>query len=208
MVDDGSSKIPPDGAFTNGSKHLYHFLRFSHIFASVIREILETRFLEEVCAQPLSRSQFHLLKLISLNGQHQVGEAAEFLGVTPPAATQNIDKLVRQGLLLRTPSKGDRRAVLLSASAKGRRLVQRYEELKRSRLTPILAEFTREELEQLTHLLERFSLAMIRQEQASDGLCMRCAAYWDEQCPINRVRGDCSYQRVRTERVSVDADQE
>ncbi len=53
---------------------------------------------------------------MTLNGRHQAGELAEFLGVSAPAATKNIDKLERFGLVVRSPSKGDRRATQLSAS--------------------------------------------------------------------------------------------
>ena len=119
----------------------FQLVRYSHIFASVVREVLEAKFLREVSPYPLTLSQFHLLKLIALNGGHQVGEVATVLGVSPPAATKNVNKLERLGLIVRNPSKGDRRATLLTPSAKGRRLVQKYEDLKADRLGPVLEEF-------------------------------------------------------------------
>jgi hypothetical protein len=67
-------------------------LRYSHIFASTVREILESKLLREASPLPLSLSQLHLLKLMTLNGRHQVGELAGFLGVSPPAATKSVDK--------------------------------------------------------------------------------------------------------------------
>lgn len=174
----------------------YALVRQSHIFASVTRDILESRYLAEVTEAPLSLSQFHLLRLISLNGHHQVGEVAEFLGISGPAATRNVDKLERLGLVERMPSRGDRRATLLLASRSGRELVERYETLKRRRLEPVLARFTREERSQLAHLLQRFATAVIEHEDQDDGLCLRCAAYFEDACPVSRIRGDCAYQRI------------
>jgi len=137
-----------------------------------------------------------------LNGRHQVGEVADFLGVSPPAATKNIDKLEAHGLVVRAPSKGDRRATLLSVSPKGRRLVRRYEELKTARLAPVLARFRPEELEQLKHLLERFSLLLLEKELAreGDGVCLRCDAYIQSACPVGQLRGGCPYQSARRAR--------
>ncbi len=185
------------GGGTLGEMDILRFLRYSHIFASAVREVLETSLLREASPLPLTLSQFHLLKLMSADGQHQVGELAEFLGVSPPAATKNIDKLERLKLVVRTPSKGDRRATLLSVSLKGRRLVQKYEELKAARLFPILEEFRPKEIAKLSDLLERFSMSLLSIEEPGEGFCLRCAAYVADDCPIGHARGGCPYMKVR-----------
>jgi DNA-binding MarR family transcriptional regulator len=187
----------PGGAKVPDAKDLLRLLRQSHIFASAVREILEVKLLREVSPLPLTMSQFHLLKLMAENGQHQVGELADYLGVSPPAATKNIDKLERLKLVVRSPSKGDRRAFLLSSSLKGRRLVQKYEDLKAARLAPILNEFQPQELEKLSDLLERFSVSLLRNELSEEGFCLRCAAYIDNNCPVAGLCGGCPYQKVR-----------
>jgi DNA-binding MarR family transcriptional regulator len=192
-----SSRKPAGGTAAGGDDRYFELLRYSHIFASVVRDLLELKILREVTDDPLTLPQFHLLKLISLNGSHQVGEVAQFLGVSPPAATKNIDKLEGLGLVARSPSTDDRRATLLASSPKGRRLVRRYEELKEQRLEPVLDAFNEQELAQLTRLLERFSLLLIRQEDSGEGLCLRCSAYYDEACPVNHLRDGCPYQKVR-----------
>ena len=181
----------------NGHGDQFDLLRYSHIFASAVRDLLEVKVLRAVTDDPLTLPQFHLLKLISLNGTHQVGEVAQFLGVSPPAATKNIDKLERLGLVARSPSTDDRRATLLASSAKGRRLVKSYDALKEERLEPVLDSFSKEELGQFTRLLERFSLQLIRQEDSGKGLCLRCSAYYDDVCPVNHLRDGCPYQKVR-----------
>jgi DNA-binding MarR family transcriptional regulator len=187
---------------------LRRLLRYSHIFSSAVREILEAKLLAEVSTHSLTLPQFHLLKLISINGQHQVGEVAEFLGVSSPAASKNIDKLERLGLLTRTPSKGDRRATLLSANPKGRELVRRYEVMKAERLAPILERFKPAEIDQLSHLLERFSVLLFDHEKSGDGFCLRCAAYVEEHCPVGHVVGNCPYERIRSRNRPEDEERE
>jgi DNA-binding MarR family transcriptional regulator len=173
-------------------------LRGSHIFASAIREVLDVKLLREVSPHPLTPSQFQVLRLMSLNGPHQAGEVADFLGVSPPAATKNIDKLERLGLVARAPSRGDRRATLLSVSTKGRRLVRKYEQHKAAYLLPVLKSFQPTEIERFTDLLERFSVSLLRQQPATDKFCLRCAGYIDPACPVGQIRGGCRYQMARS----------
>jgi DNA-binding MarR family transcriptional regulator len=196
------------GAKQVSEGQLFELLRYSHIFASVVREILEIKLLNEVSPNTLTLSQFHLLKLISLNGKHKVGQVAEFLGVSAPAATKNIDKLEGLGLVSRQQSKGDRRATLLSSSAKGRRLVKKYEKLKAERLAPVLEAFSTDELDQLAHLLERFSLVLLHAEDSGEDLCFRCSAYFEDQCPVTHLREGCPYQKARGSRVATTVEKE
>ena len=176
---------------------LQRLLRYSHIYSSAIREIVEEKLLHEASPLPLTLSQFHLLKLMTINGQHQIGELAEFLGVSAPAVSKNIDKLVRLGLVLRAPSEGDRRAIIVTPSRKGRHLVNDYEALKIERLTPVIKDFTAGEIEQLTGLLARLSVSLLSRERTRRGFCLRCAAYIETGCPVGHIRGACPYDRFQ-----------
>jgi DNA-binding MarR family transcriptional regulator len=196
-----SSRRVTDG---NGHGDVFRLLRFSHIFASVVREYLELQLLHEVSDGDLSLSQFHLLKLITLDGEHQMGQVAEFLGISPPAATKNIDKMERLGLVSRVPSTGDRRATLLAASPQGKQLVSRFESLKEARLAPVLEGFSEKELKQLSDLLERFSLRLIYAQEPMSQICLRCSAYYDEHCPVPHLQDGCPYKQVREHGRAVD----
>lgn len=168
-------------------------LRYIHIFSSIVRETLEVKPLQGASGVSLTLSQFRFLKVITANGQHQVGEVAGLLGLSPPAATKNINKLEGLGLVVRSPSKGDRRATLLSPSPKGRRLVRKYEGLKAERLHRVLEQFSSDELDRMTRLLERFSVSLLDTDQAGNESCLRCDAYIEEACRIGQIRGGCPY---------------
>ena len=113
---------------------IYRFLRCGHMLGSLLREILDESYLRARCPHPLTRVQFCLLKLISVNADLQASEVARYLGVSPAAITKNVDKLERLGLVIRTSSERDRRAILLSASDGGLRLVREFEEFKAGRV--------------------------------------------------------------------------
>jgi len=181
---------------THNGNHRKRFVRHAHIFASTVREILEMRLLRESTSLPLTLCQFHVLRLMALNGRHQVGEVADFLGVSAPAATKNIDKLERLGLMERHPSKGDRRAKLLTVSARGRALVGEYDQVLDRCLGAALADFPAGETNRLSSLLERFFISLLKGEGMgrSRRFCLRCAGYLDDACPVGRLRGGCPYQ--------------
>jgi len=176
--------------------HLRRLVRHAHIFAATVREVLELKLLRESTSLPLTLSQFHVLRIMALNGQSQVGEVADFLGISAPAATRNIDKLERLGLIERHPSKDDRRATLLTVSARGRALVGGYDQILDRRLSAALADFGTDETDRLSSLLERFFTSLLKGETngRSRRFCLRCAAYLDGACPVGRLHGGCPYQ--------------
>jgi DNA-binding MarR family transcriptional regulator len=192
---------PRDGVRAGGDVSLHGLLRQTHIFASTIREILEVKLLREVSDAPLTLAQLQLLKLMVRDGQHHLTEVAHFLGVSPPAATKNIDKLVGLGLVHRERSTDDRRATLLSASPQGQRLVEEYERRKEHLVKPVAERFRPEELKLFTSLLERFAVSLLERETPESGFCARCCGYVDAGCPVNWLLGDCAFRKLRTHAV-------
>lgn len=199
----GDAENPASGPVMDTD--LFRLIRYSHIFASAVREVLETKLIKKASPLPLTISQFHILKVMALNGQHQVGELADFLGVSAPAATKNIDKLQRLGLVVRSPSTGDRRVTWLSVSRAGRRLVHKYEKIKAARLAPVLEKFRPEEIDQLSSLLQRFSVSLLEHEESRRGFCLRCSAYIESGCPVGHIRGGCPYEMSHTGRPRTEA---
>ena len=187
---------------------LYRFLRNSHIFSSAVHEIFETKYLKDTCSERISLPQFHLLKLISLSGQHQIGKIADFLGVSSPAATKSIDKLERLGFVRRTACTTDRRATMLTATGKARELVNRYESHKLERLAPLIDKFSHDEIAELTRLMERFAVLLYAREMKEDGYCLRCAVYGERNCPIGQILGNCPYEKVRSRPTQGHAEEE
>ena len=82
---------------------------------------------------------------------------------------------------------------LLSATREGRRLVERYDELTREHLGEVLSEFEPEEIEGLSTLLERFAVSLLGEDRDADGVCLLCAAYLTEECPVGEIRGGCPH---------------
>jgi DNA-binding MarR family transcriptional regulator len=74
----------------------------------------------------LSLAQYHLLEPLA-KGPRTNRELAELAGITAPTATRIVDGLLERGLVSRVEDPTDRRAVVISLTATGRRALARKE---------------------------------------------------------------------------------
>lgn len=190
---------PLAGGAQSGGELRFLF-RASHIFASTVKEMLELELLREASPARLTASQYHLLKLACTNGGHPVGQMARFLGVSAPAATKNVDRLERLGLLVRRRPERDRRTLLLTASPEGRALVDRCEQLGDERLRVALHGLGPRRMAAFARSLERLAVSLLRSGGPGDQACLRCAASVVPDCPVSRVRGGCPYPALHARR--------
>lgn len=89
-----------------------------YVLAHVIQDFM--RFMQQT---GLSRPQIHALLHIFHAGECQVSEIAALSQATPAAASQLVERLVRQGLVQRTEDPRNRRIKRLHLTAKGLKLI-------------------------------------------------------------------------------------
>ena len=73
----------------------------------------------------ISAPRLSALSMLVFAGPRRVGELAEAEHVEPPTMTRLVDGMERDGLVAREPDPDDRRAVIVRATAKGRRALTR-----------------------------------------------------------------------------------
>ncbi len=103
----------------------------------------------------------HVQVLISLSrGPRSVGQLAETVGVSPPAVTQLVDRLVEHGIVERRHDEKDRRMVLVDYVPGMRDVARRIVESRRRQLEGVIGALTDEEaaafLKGLKILVESF----------------------------------------------------
>lgn len=161
----------------------------SHLFCTTVSELLE-RSLAESSQEQLVLSQVKLLLLIGRPGQRlKVTEVADFLGVTNAAASRSIDRLVQRGLVERTVSKEDRRAVDLALTEESRTLLGRFEEVRHRELLRLLDDFPTEKMRAAASLLDELSVRMAELAGGDEERCLRCAAHFREGCVMRDTLG-------------------
>jgi len=171
------------------------FLHNAHIFASTMREIMGDEYLRRTSDFQISYPQFELLRLIERTDRHQVREMAAFLGVSQAAASRNVDKLVRLGLVTRETRPDDRRAVSLYLTGRGRGVVRKYDELKEEKMQSVLEVLSEDQVEALTLGLGTVALRILQEEEDPGHVCMKCSAYSVDNCPVESLADGCIYHQ-------------
>ncbi|HTX10242.1 MAG TPA: MarR family transcriptional regulator [Solirubrobacteraceae bacterium] len=113
----------------------------------------------------LTLSQYGLLELLADRQSARVQELAAHAGITPSTATRILDALQRRGVVERTRSDEDRRAVAVSLTEDGRQLVNAEQEWLRGRQRTFYAALPGAEQELAPDLL--FRLAALIDELAA-----------------------------------------
>jgi DNA-binding MarR family transcriptional regulator len=102
----------------------------------------------------LSMSQLGALFHIHRKGSSGVTDLGEHLGVTSPAASQMLERLAQQGLILRTEDPSDRRAKQIVLTDKGLRVLQESMPARQNWLQELAHALSDSEQESVTAALE------------------------------------------------------
>ena len=118
--------------------------------------------------QDLSPIDVELLRTIMANGPVRVSDLAEWQSVDKSTITPQVRRLEQRELVERRPDPADRRAVLLTATARGRRTCQRMEATGAAVTSTALRDWSQEDRETFAMLFSRFAqdLTACRTEDA------------------------------------------
>ncbi len=95
---------------------------------------------------PSQISPGHIQIMIALvRGPQSIGRLAEIVGVSPPAATQLVDRLAEHGIVERRHDPKDRRIVLVDYTPGEREMAQRIMENRRKPLRRVVDNLTDDE---------------------------------------------------------------
>jgi DNA-binding MarR family transcriptional regulator len=114
---------------------------------------------------PLTLSQYGLLQPLTDRREARIGELAEEAGITASTATRILDALERRGIVSRVRAPTDRRAVAVTLTAEGRRILRGQDEWMQARQRAFYASLEQSEREIAPDLL--IKLACLIDELAS-----------------------------------------
>jgi DNA-binding MarR family transcriptional regulator len=113
----------------------------------------------------ISPEQVSLLVAIKYGPGIGVRELAARERVTPPAMSNHVDRLERDGLVSRTPSASDRRRVGLSLTDEGQRVLRRVRSRRTAWLATRLRGLSAAELEAVEAAVEPLSRLLHEEER-------------------------------------------
>jgi DNA-binding MarR family transcriptional regulator len=139
----------PETASRSDSRHLLELL--TALLSSTFRQILWKKALE----LDLTYAQAQVLFHVARNPKTLMTDVARTFGITLPAVTQVVDRLVTKKFLERRENPRDRRQVLLAVTTAGRALVQDLEHAQLEGLDTVLDRLENDERKDIIRGLER-----------------------------------------------------
>lgn len=165
----------------------------TQIFASTIDALIQGR-LAEGGDPLLTLGQLKLLQIVDLVEAPTLSDVARLLDVSPAAASKAVDRLVGRDLLHRTAAETDRRALHLSLTEEGKRVLEEYAQLKQGMFQELFEGRPKSELRDIADFLDRLSVQLIAWNDDPPDKCMRCGIYFRRKCVLReRFPHACPY---------------
>ena len=156
----------------------------SDLFVAIIEKLLTQRMLDQSFDQQVTPSQLVALRYLSLNESSLMSDVAEGLGISFPAATKTIDRLVRKSLVGREEDPYDRRVVRIRLTELGKQLVSEINQERSRRFNTVLERMDSVSLNALHESMEAFITAAIDDEETARSICLHCGSEHHENCPV------------------------
>ncbi len=158
--------VPQDSALARDAEELYDALE------DLLR-VYQFRDRDRICCFDVSVSQCYALEGLVRRGDMTLNDLAAYLYLDKSTASRVVDALERKGYVSRSPHPKDRRAVLLEATAAGRKLEGKIRESILAEERQLIADFAPEVRQAMTQLLRRFARAAAAQVDTAGGSCCR-----------------------------------
>jgi DNA-binding MarR family transcriptional regulator len=138
--------------------------------------------------------EYHLtvsqLRALSFLKQHEdcgVGDLANGLAVSYPAASKLINRLINRGLTQRRNDETDRRNTRLRVTFKGGKVLEIVEEKRRREIAQIFLRLEGDDQRFLTQGLKRLLEAALSDEAIIDKVCLHCGTEHFDDFLINEL---------------------
>jgi DNA-binding MarR family transcriptional regulator len=159
----------------------------SGLFSDLIERVLVTDVLVGLADADVTPAQIQALHFLARHERNRVGDLTVGLGISYPAATKTVDRLVARGLIDRREGVQDRRLSELTVTERGERLLGEVLARRRERLDAILARMAPDDQRALLKGLKGFLTAgfMVDKELIA-ATCQHCGADCYQDCVVNQ----------------------
>ncbi len=165
--------------------HLRDVEMLGDLFAEVVGDHLGDGMLAEAEAGDVTLTQISALRYVARHAPTYVGRLSAGLGISFPAATKAVDRLVAKNLVDRRGDPDDRRKEGLAVTDEGRALLARVQTVRTQRLGGVLERMEPAERRALTRALRGFlTSAFLSDNSLVARTCERCGCDCFETCVV------------------------
>jgi DNA-binding MarR family transcriptional regulator len=172
-------------------------LRNLHMIRTLVERQLEEQPLQEAVKGRLTSSQMGVLRLVGAGAaagrksgrDWLISEISRSLEVSFPAASQAVRRLQDDGWLSVRPDAEDSRRRRVRLTARGRKAVRRYEEVKEQLLSELLRTARPGSLRGWNAALEEILAGLLGSSEEPP--CLHCGMYAEGSCVAHRAGFEC-----------------
>lgn len=157
--------------------------------------VLQDEVLESLKEPALGPTKVNLLRILRRSKKQSVNDLARFLGQTKAAASQNIDSLVKAGMVRRDSDKVDRRCVWVSLTPRGSRVLSKAENRQLQALKKAIANLPKATLKKTTVEMRALANAILSSSSSKSENCLQCCAYTQAGCVYDEGDWSCQYKK-------------
>jgi DNA-binding MarR family transcriptional regulator len=172
------------------------FLGSTQVFSATFNDLMSEH-LGKVAGDRVTLAQLKVLKLVAASERLGISDVASLLGISNPAASKAVDRLVQNNLLARTQAKKDRRGIRITLTEEGLELLARYETATERALDDLFDGISIMHLSELAEWLDRLSLRIVRQGEPDRHTCFRCGVYFRDKCLLRDHHEHACYLHLR-----------
>ena len=178
---------------------------YSRILSQLLSDVIEHNYLTEHANGILTKTQFTILKILSISGTYTGSEIADILHISRAAASKNIDKLVRTKYVKRKITMEDRRTMEISLTERGNSFVSDYEKVRLQKQHAALSNFSKEEKINFLELIREFVKNCVKQEKNIDLICLQCNGVIEESCTLESAEDRCRfYYKINKKHITIE----
>lgn len=167
------------------------------LLSRIAQLVLQEEVLKDLKETEVTLSRANILRLLGRQGRQTVNNIAAFLSQTKAAASQNVDSLVKAGLVSRQADSSDRRCVWVSLSRRGKKFVEKAENRQREVLLQALDRLPKETVKRLSQGMRTLALALLEHTEIQAKSCLQCCAYASAGCVLEAGSWRCAYLHDR-----------
>lgn len=93
----------------------------------------------------MTTNDMHVIEAIGIDGEKNMSTVAKSLSVTTGTLTISVNSLVKKGFVDRVRSETDRRVVLVSLTAKGKKAYKQHQKFHEDMINAVVAQLDEEE---------------------------------------------------------------
>ncbi len=156
--------------------------KLTGLFSDIIFKTMTAQVLRDLDDLDITLPQLQALTLLAERGKCSVGELAERLQVTHPAAVKLVNRLEEKAFVTRTPSPADQRQSDLRVTGAGLQIVNTIRQERIHRVAHVLDQMEGEERRALIRGLEAFVTTALSDDGALDQICWSCQTLLPRDC--------------------------